>query len=71
MQENVKPHTIANLRETLWDTLDAVKEKRMTARDANAITSTANAIIKSVRLELDYASMAKQHPAIGLIVDGS
>ena len=59
--------TINELRNTLWDCMEAVIAKKMTAKDANAITGAANSIIKGVKLELEYASMAKEHPAIQLM----
>jgi len=71
VQKSQENRTINELRNTLWDTLEGVKEKRISARDANAITSAANAIIKGVKLELEYSSLAPTHPAIGLIVEAT
>lgn len=61
--------TINDLRLSLWDCIEGLKSKRIKAADVNAITGAASQIIKSVKLELEYAQFTKRHPALGTIID--
>lgn len=47
--------TSEDLRETLFDTIEKVRNREMDPKDANTIASLADRIIKTVEVELDYA----------------
>lgn len=45
------------LRQALLDTVDDVRQQKITADDAVAISKNAQAVINLTRLELDYIMM--------------
>lgn len=49
--------TSSNLQSVLWDTLKAVKSKRLKYTEANAIASQAREICRVSKLNLEYMKM--------------
>jgi len=55
MKENNNEVTAESVKNTLWETLQDVKEKRMKADVANAVSKLANGIIATAKLEFEVA----------------
>lgn len=59
--------TAVNLKAQLWDTLQAVKEGKMTPGSGDAIASQAREILRTVRTQLQIFSQAGESVASELI----
>ena len=63
MAKNAKTEqklTAKNLKEVLWDTLNAVKDGTMDAGAADSIASQSREICRTVSLQLQVARQAKR-----------
>jgi len=62
--------TINDLRSTLFDTLQAVKEGKMEIDRAKAVSDIAQTIINTAKAEIDYAKATGADIHSGLIETG-
>lgn len=58
---------IADLRETLFDTIDKVKEGKLDVEKAKAITAIAQVIVNSAKAEVDFLKNVNQQGNTGFI----
>ena len=66
--------TVATLRDTLFDEIEAVRNGTSSPSRAKAVSNLADQIIKSAHLELDYHKQAKESdklPVMGQLLLGS
>ena len=52
-----KELTVEGLQDLLWDTLNKLKEKKITPQDANAVTMAAKEICNVTRLQLQHRAL--------------
>lgn len=50
-----KNKTTADLRATLFQTIEALQEGKITANDAKAVSNLSDQIIKTAAIELEYS----------------
>lgn len=62
MKKTVKTLTSENLKTQLWETLIAVKTKRINPETANAVASQSREIMRVVKTELTALKMAGVKP---------
>jgi len=62
MKKKKNALTADSLKESLWETLQAVREKRMEPVQANAVATSAREIMRIVRTEIDLARMTGTKP---------
>ena len=55
-----KTLTAENLKETLWDTLNELKDGKMATKDADAIACQAREIVRTTNVQLRVLSQAKE-----------
>lgn len=53
--------TITDLRESLFDTIDALKDGKMSVENAKAVAELAQTIVNTAKVEVDFIS--KTHAA--------
>lgn len=59
--------TASNLKNTLWDTLNKVKEGTMDCGQADAIASQAREILRTTKVQLQISSMSKRDIPVDVI----
>lgn len=59
--------TATNLKNVLWETLNAVKEGTMECGQADAIASQAREIIRTTKVQLQISSMSKRDVPVDVI----
>lgn len=64
---NQLPLNAVNLKNTLWDTLQAVRDGKVTPATGDVIASQAREILRTVRTQLQVFSQAGQSVASELI----
>lgn len=52
--------TATNLKQVLWETLNAVKENKMEGGQADAIASQAREILRTTKIQLQISKEAKR-----------
>lgn len=58
---------IADLRETLFDTIDMLKAGKLDVEKAKAITDVAQVIVNSAKAEIDFLKHVNQQGNTGFI----
>lgn len=58
---------IADLRETLFDTIDMLKAGKLDVEKAKAITDVAQVIVNSAKAEIDFLKYVNQQGNTGFI----
>lgn len=59
--------TAINLKETLWETLKAIKGDAMLPGQGDAIASQAREILRTVKVQLQVASQSKRPVPVDVI----
>lgn len=62
-----KKLTAEALKDTLWETLQAVKQKKMTPTEANAVAAQSREIMRVVRTELEVLGIQGKKPGEKLV----
>ena len=63
----MKALSAANLKDALWETLNAIKEDTMQANQGDAIASQAREILRTVKVQLQIAAQTKRNVATEVI----
>ena len=63
----MKDLTAKNLKETLWETLNAVKDDNLSCGNADAIASQAREILRTANTQLRIAGQSKRNVPTELI----
>lgn len=66
----IEPLTGEKMRQMLWEEMHRVRSDKTTAQKANAMTNGANAIIRSVLLQLKYDELTGQRSNIPFLLPG-
>ena len=56
-----------NLKNALWETLNAIKDDKMQASQGDAIASQAREILRTVKVQLQVAGVAKRSVPLEVI----
>lgn len=56
----MKDLTAANLKQALWETLNAIKEDRMQANQGDAIAAQAREVLRTIKVQLQIAGHTKR-----------
>lgn len=56
-----------NLKQALWETLQAIKEDKMQASQGDAIASQAREILRTVKVQLQVATHTKRSVPVEVI----
>ena len=59
--------TSANLKETLWSTLNDVKAGKTSTERASAVASTSRELMRIVATEIKIATLSGRKPTVNLI----
>lgn len=59
--------TAKNLKQVLWETLNGVKDDRLSPGSADSIASQAREILRTTNTQLRIASQAKRNVALDVI----
>lgn len=63
----MKELTAKNLKSALWETLNAVKEGKMEASQADSVASQAREILRTTNTQLRIAQHAKRQVSVDVI----
>lgn len=55
--------TAKNLQQVLWETMTAIRSKKMKPAEANAISASARGICQVAKLNIEYAKLSGQKPS--------
>lgn len=67
MKAKLQELSAQNLKSVLWETLHAVKDKKISPREANAVAMQSGEILKVMKLELQVLGAASKKPGTGLL----
>lgn len=63
-------HTLAELQAILSDQIDRVATDQTTPAKVNAVVNATATILRTVKMQMDYAKMVGRTPAIPLLMTG-
>lgn len=64
-------NNIEELRNNLISNIDGIKDGSLPVKEAEAITNTAGKVLNTVLVELKYAELRKEKPAIKFLDTGN
>lgn len=67
MQPKTQALSAVNLKNALWETLQAIKSDKMQANQGDAIASQAREILRTVKVQLQIAGQTKRSVPVEVI----
>lgn len=69
--DNSKPTTATDLMEVLAENIQRLRAQETTPAIANAIVNSSGAMLRIVKLQMDYAKLTNQTPHIPMLLTAS
>ena len=67
-KNNGKPTTASDLLDILGENIQRLRDGQATPATANAIVNSSSAMLRVVKLQMDYAKMTGRRPSIPMLL---